>query len=276
MTTNHVPYGRAHITVPLLLVTGMAIGGPELDFEIGGLDKKVVRHTLDQKPYIPGSTLKGKLRGLAERMVISSQVEHDQHQSFSAIYASFYEKGPSGQHAHGDNEEEAKECPICRLFGTSGTKTSSPSHLLVYDASLTTESESDLNAMESVLNYTEWKSENTINRKTGVANPRQMERVPKDAVFEVQLVYRMGEEISLEFMEQDLKLLAEAMRFLEWDGIGGSVSRGYGRVKFKRDQLKVEVHLTKVHQGLEDKWKDMITRWLTFESVPLNAQIGGP
>jgi CRISPR-associated protein Csm3 len=76
---------------------------------------------------------------------------------------------------------------------------------------------------------TEIKFENTINRTTSVANPRQIERVIRGAKFKFDIIYEMT---SAEQAKKDFGLLAEGMKLLEYDAIGGHGSRGYGRIKF--------------------------------------------
>ena len=75
---------------------------------------------------------------------------------------------------------------------------------------------------------TEVKFENSISRATAVANPRQIERVVRGAVFPLQLIYEVEDE---EKMISDFKILKEGFELLEYDYLGGNGSRGYGRVK---------------------------------------------
>ena len=75
---------------------------------------------------------------------------------------------------------------------------------------------------------TEVKFENSIFRATAVANPRQIERVVRGAVFPLQLIYEVEDE---EKMISDFKILKEGFELLEYDYLGGNGSRGYGRVK---------------------------------------------
>ncbi len=73
------------------------------------------------------------------------------------------------------------------------------------------------------------KFENVINRATSVANPRQIERVPRGMTFDFQLVYNIEDESEL---AEDMEILAEGFRLLQLDYLGGHGSRGYGRVAF--------------------------------------------
>ena len=48
------------------LLTGLHIGAGDLEMRIGGVDNVVIRNPRNNEPYIPGSSLKGKIRSLLE------------------------------------------------------------------------------------------------------------------------------------------------------------------------------------------------------------------
>ena len=104
---------------------------------------------------------------------------------------------------------------VQRLFGAGG-KVSRAARLQFWDLFIT-----DLG---------EIKYENEIKRITAAANPRQIERVPAGMKFQFKLVYNMESE---EEAAEDMKVLAEGLRLLELDYLGGHGSRGYGRVKME-------------------------------------------
>ena len=79
---------------------------------------------------------------------------------------------------------------------------------------------------------TEVKFENSISRMTAVANPRQIERVVRGAQFPMQLIYEYTDKTDEETLLQDFRILKEGFKLLEYDYLGGSGSRGYGRIKF--------------------------------------------
>ena len=54
------------IEATLELVTGLHIGAGDSEMHIGGVDNTVIKHPHTQSPYIPGSSLKGKMRSLLE------------------------------------------------------------------------------------------------------------------------------------------------------------------------------------------------------------------
>jgi len=190
-------------------VTGLHIGGSKENVEIGGIDLPVIKRGIDKAPYIPGSSLKGKLRSLLQK-------------------------------AYGEAELSQTGSPICALFGATDGKNAhkgkngNPSRLIVRDSYLTEKSKDDLlNSEFTELPYVEVKFENTINRIKGTAeHPRQLERVPAGAQFYFQLVVDVFENDN----EKELiDLLKKGIEFLEDDYLGGSGSRGYGQVKFQVD-----------------------------------------
>ncbi len=190
-------------------VTGLRIGGSNNTIEIGGLDNPVIRNPLDDTPYIPGSSIKGKIRTLLEWEL--GKVSND-----------------GSVHKCQDNS-----CPICRIFGTTDESlTRLPSRALFRDAFLDKDSrrklEEDLRQKKGLL-YAEVKYENTINRLKGKAeHPRQMERIPPGIRFAFSISYRIFDELD----ENYLSHLLHGLWLLEQDALGGCGSRGYGKVKF--------------------------------------------
>ena len=175
----------------------MHIGGSTAFAAIGAIDSPVIRDALTNLPIIPGSSLKGKLRTLLAKQ---------------------YNIGIKSPDDDSEN--------ICRLFGTSKKNAIRASRILFSDMIMTNAEE--LRDMD-VQSLTEVKFENSINRQTAVANPRQIERVIRGAKFELDCIYEAENE---EEIIDDIKLLAEGMKLLEYDYIGGSGSRGYGKIKF--------------------------------------------
>jgi len=207
------------ITGQIVLKTGLHIGGSKDDIEIGGIDNPVIKHPLTQEPYIPGSSLKGKMRCLMEY---------------------FYNKVSSDGSPHNCAETN---CPVCRLFGTSKDGwQGGPTRLIVRDAFLNKTWGKEI--LDKGLSCIEEKVENAINRLEGKAvHPRTMERVPEGAKFDCEI----GLKIFDIDIEQDLlNDVIKAMRLLELDTLGGSGSRGYGKIEFK-DLIK--------HDGIEEKFE---------------------
>ena len=203
------------IKAKLVLQTGLHIGAGDSEMHIGGIDNSVIKHPLTQSPYIPGSSLKGKIRTLLEWR--SGAV-----QSAPLALKDVYK-----------NPEEVKN--ILRLFGISGdTKNSEQevaeigvSRLAFWDCALNEAWEKAIRDDNQLL--TEAKSENTIDRITSTAgNPRQTERVPAGAEFDFKLTLRQFEGDKPELLD----LVLKGLKLLELDSLGGSGSRGYGKVKF--------------------------------------------
>ena len=133
------------------------------------------------------------------------------------------------------NPEEVKN--ILRLFGISGdTKNSEQevaeigvSRLAFWDCALNSDWEKAIRDDNQLL--TEAKSENTIDRITSLTTGggvRQTERVPAGAEFDFKLMLRQFEGDKPELLE----LVLKGLKLLELDSLGGSGSRGYGKVKF--------------------------------------------
>jgi len=198
--------------------TGLRIGAERGELEIGGIDNPVVRNPLTGEPYIPGSSIKGKMRSLMEWAFNLVSAEADRRNS-----------------AH---QCDAVDCPVCRVFGSAANRQlpeRGPTRLVVRDAHLTPESRDALLKMsqERGLLFTEAKQEVFIPRLGGDANPRTTERVPAGAEFEFELIYKVydtgdGGRMDEEYFE---KVVKEALRLLELDALGGHTSRGYGKIK---------------------------------------------
>ncbi len=227
---------RAKVVIEgeLNVLTGLHVGSAAAEFQIGSVDSPVVRDPISNKPYIPGSSLKGKLRSLLEAA-----------------------EGLKAERSGGTNvkRHECKDrpralrCTVCRLFGSTGKKeegsegTNHPARLAVSDLLLTGESFAELRDIDTGLMYTEWKFENTLDRVTSAAMPRQIERVPAGSAFGFRLVYDDREDA--ERLDEDMRNLTRAMSLLEDDALGGHGSRGYGRVGFaaiRRSHRPVEMY----------------------------------
>lgn len=189
---------KIKINTTLELLTGLHIGGSGDNVEIGGIDNPVIKlATRDNQPYIPGSSLKGKMRCLLEQIAGSAKV--------------------------GGNDK------INNLFGFS--QTNQPSKLIVRDAMLTDTSAKRLRDCENLdMPYTEGKWENVIDRVKGTAeDPRQTERIPAGVSFDVEFVINVWGDDKAEDL---VNLLKKGINALENDYLGGSGSRGYGQIKF--------------------------------------------
>jgi CRISPR-associated protein Csm3 len=207
--------------------TGLHIGAGKGSLEIGGADNPVVKDAFGI-PYIPGSSIRGRLRSLLEQtsgLAVPSEL----------VYLS-KRKGQEVRIHQSDRPDDE----VCILFGRSAgrmekvvgdvveTATATPARLTFYDAPLLVDSITSQMRENLDDELTEVKSENAVDRITSQANPRTLERVPAGAKFSFRLVLDV-------LCPEDIPLLgrvAEAIRLLEDDALGGGGSRGNGRVKF--------------------------------------------
>lgn len=197
-------------------LTGLHIGGNSIGMAIGGADSVVVRNPLTNQPYIPGSSLRGKLRSLLERV------------------RGWEDQNPEGGFCLTQKGEalagRKADTLLGKLFGVAAENSTEPTRLIVRDAALTEASRRRLeSAPNTDMPMTEVKTEVWIDRITSAANPRQIERVPAGAEFTFELVLTLleGDDIGTY-----LNLVYEGLRLVEGDTLGGSGSRGYGQVKF--------------------------------------------
>jgi len=214
--------GRVFFTFDIEAVTGLHIGGSDVGIEIGGVDKTVIRDPLTNRPYIPGSSLRGKMRSLLEKYQ-----GKEQNQRIGQGYI------------HSCNRaEDYPNCDVCQVFGVPGERDfATPTRLLVRDVHMKDESARKLEESgRTDLPYTEVKTEVSIDRVTSAANPRQMERVPAGTAFgQAELVYSIysGDGCDKENDIERLRVVVEGLRLLEDDYLGGLGSRGSGKVRLK-------------------------------------------
>jgi len=205
--------GHACISGVITCKTGMRIGGSKDDIDVGGTDSPIIRDPLTGLPYIPGSSLKGKLRSYLEYK-----------------YGKVKQKGlPCGC----CNDD----CLVCKVFGPHLTNVSNrehdlgPTRIIVRDAHLSKESqERFLPLLQQGINYAELKRENIINRATGVAADlglRTGERTLASAKFDFTIHVRIFEG---DPEDRILSFIEEGLEGLRSEYLGGSGTRGYGWV----------------------------------------------
>lgn len=209
--------------------TGLHIGGSKTALDIGGIDINVIK-TSSGVPYIPGSSLKGKLRSLLAREYGSEQPKDDP---------------PNVKAIFGESPDGNSKGKITRLIVRDSFLNNAVNML---------NKEGDFSELE--LDYTEGKWENSIKRLSGTADsPRQIERVPAGAIFDFELVYNVFDDNR---KDEHLKEIKKAMRLLEDDYLGGSGSRGYGKIKF-----------VNLHEGEKTVEKYQINEKVTLNSFEL-------
>lgn len=231
--------GRVFLTFDIQAITSLHIGGSDTGIEIGGVDKTVVRDPLTNRPYIPGSSLKGKMRSLLEKyrgLKQNQRIGQGYIHSCGAEYR--------GEELRKKGKAEYEQCDVCQVFGVPSERGfSTPARLVVRDVHMDPDSAEKLEMSgRTDLPYTEIKTETSIDRVTSAANPRQMERVPAGTVFGgAELVYSIydGADCNPEKDIQRLKTLVEGLQLIEDDYLGGLGTRGSGKVKFTRIKLTV-------------------------------------
>lgn len=240
------------ISGKIVLLSGLHIGGSNAGIQIGGIDNPVIKNPINNMPYIPGSSLKGKIRFLLESyygLETEVYVENDKGEG------KFIKPGtPSKLDTKplGTPDWDGDINQIAVLFGTlpndSSDETMYPTRLIFRDSSIigafmgfeeeiTTDISKIIDRMST--RFVEGKFEVAISRVTGTAQPgalRQIERVPAGTVFDIQVILR-------QFMKEDHKpkeengfnhitVLKKGLKLLENDALGGYGSRGSGRIKF--------------------------------------------
>lgn len=208
------------ITGKIVVKTGLHIGAGNEKVEIGGMDNPIIRNPLTQEPYIPGSSIKGKMRSLLEWR-------------FDKVI------NPSGKPGEPCSCGKA-DCPICRVFGSankSGKGDSSenakgPTRIIVRDAVLTKEWAEKFNQGKPIV---EEKNENALNRITAQATPRPIERIVPGVEFDFEIAYRVIDtgdsgELDKKYFNS---VVLEGLKLLQEDFLGGGGSRGNGQIEFK-------------------------------------------
>ena len=214
--------GKFIITGKIKVLTGLHIGTSGDFSAIGAVDNIVIRDTVTNKPIIPGSSLKGKMRYLLSRAKYNSTLTMP------------------------NIKKESDD--IKRLFGASEPVVLS--RLQFCDMLLR---EKDYGRdVEFDLPYTEIKYENTIDRGTGIANPRQQERVPAGSEFDFRLIYNIENTENMEEeVKQDFENILLMFELVEDDYLGGHGTRGYGRVKFEDLKLIEKVYIKENEDDIE-------------------------
>lgn len=217
--------GKIFLQGTINALTGLHIGGNSETLDIGGIDNPIIRNPLNREPYIPGSSLRGKMRSLLDR--------HFNNPLFS--------RGSVRVHECQD-PEKYDACSVCQVFGVTPQKlkeATMPTRLIIRDTFLTSESREKLEESETDSLFTEAKWEVSIDRITSEANPRQNERVPAGATFgPLVLVYGLYtlDTNSPNQLQKELgyfDTVLKGMELLEDDYLGGSGSRGSGQIAFK-------------------------------------------
>ena len=240
MTMSNISFqSRIFISGNITTMTGLHIGGNSTEMSIGGADKIVIRDPLTNRPYIPGSSLRGKMRSLFEKMRGEMKIVIDDKITLQHVseLGAYLEQGIKSLTTGPCSNPKADSS---NLFGVAidqqknvAPKDIIPQRLVVRDAKLRNWKELE-RAKNTDMPMTEVKTEVSIDRITCKPNPRQIERVPAGAQFEFEFVLNLyGDDREDEYVN----MLFECMQLVQDDYLGGHGSRGYGRIKFQVDKL---------------------------------------
>lgn len=217
-------YAKIQITGILEIVTGMHIGGSSAFAAIGAVDAPIIKDTRTNLPMIPGSSLKGKMRTLLAKQY--------------------------NQQLAGKPDDDCEK--LTRLFGTSKKGHIKKSRIIISDMIMENDAVLRQQGLQSI---TEIKFENTINRLTAVANPRQIERAIRGSQFSLDLIYEVDKE---EEVVEDIATISKGMRLLQYDYLGGSGTRGYGKVKF--NDMNADVVVGDIQDDIMDQCNDELRK----------------
>lgn len=217
-------YTKIQITGKLEVKTGMHIGGSSAFSAIGAVDSPVVKDAMTRLPMIPGSSLKGKVRTLLAKAYNTEAA------------------------AKPDDDCER----LTRLFGSAKKDHLKKSRILISDMILSNEKHLRDSGLQSL---TEIKTENSIHRVSAVANPRQIERVVRGSSFGLDIIYELEQED--DFLE-DMETISQGLKLLQYDYLGGSGSRGYGKIAFH--DIEAVVVMGDVDEDLMGQCNEILNR----------------
>jgi CRISPR-associated protein Csm3 len=249
----------------LRILTGLHIGGSDDTMQIGGIDSAVIKREIFTntdgtinydgtgkkitEPYIPGSSLKGKVRSLLEHSfgLIAEQKIKLGDKAGKSIDSSFAKSL--------DGILQKKANLIITLFGESagsGDKSNTKITRAIFrDTFLTKESRKLY--LDDKIKLSEEKAENTINRVSVMANPRFMERVPSGVEFDFEVVLREFDEDKNLPLSKTIEL---GLLLLQNDALGGGGSRGNGKIEFEKFQ-NIENLKLKIKELMEEIEKSL-------------------
>ena len=222
-------HGKIFLKGTINAITGLHIGGNSGELDIGGIDNPIIRNAFNRQPYIPGSSLRGKMRGLLDRHFdkpLEKRVGRDVRVHECQTPADY------------------DKCPVCQVFGVAPQGAlrgkTMPTRVIVRDTFLTRESLDALDRADTDTDFTEIKTEVAIDRITSAATPRQQERVPAGTTFgPFQIIHSLytqndnGKSHPLQDELQFFDTILTGIELLEDDYLGGSGSRGSGQIAFE-------------------------------------------
>lgn len=241
------------ITGKITAKTGLHIGGNSAGMSIGSADATVVRNPITRQPYIPGSSLKGKMRSLLERVEGKFGL-------------------PQGKDIQYSPYRNLSDSDIPKIFGVTPEDLKNQrlpaqpvARLIVRDAALEKKSADKLfTSKDTDMPYTEVKTEVVIDRITSAATPRQLERVPAGAVFEMSMILNVFEgDNEKEFLNK----IFEGLILVQNDYLGGKGTRGSGEVKIEIEKVKKK---DKDDYEKNNSWQDYTEASIPEELKPIS------
>ncbi len=216
--------GRIFLDFDIKTLTGLHIGGAPGTLAIGNVDNPVIRNPFTNEPYVPGSSLRGKMRSQLEKLYGAEQ------NSSIGTNVSIHSAKTAAQY---------RTSVVSQVFGIPAADfLTEPTRLIVRDAFLTAATKERYGSIRTDLPYTEVKWEAAIDRVTSAATPRQQERVPAGAAFSGALTFTLYNDLAHDAELFDAVI--QGLRLVEEDYLGGQGARGSGQVKFENITLRVQ------------------------------------
>jgi|APTNR8051073442_1049403.scaffolds.fasta_scaffold01797_6 CRISPR-associated protein Csm3 len=250
---------KIRIEGTIIALTGLHIGGSNTGVGVGGADNVVIRNALNNEPYIPGSSLKGKMRSLLEKQ--DRKFKYDPKGGF-LTFAPFLnpDDGSLIPHVFGTTPE---------VMEKSKNANRPPSRLIVRDCVLTRESAKRLEKLKTTdLQYTEMKTEVAIDRITSKAVPRTIERVPAGSQFQMSMilnVFQLGDnETDADDEKKMIEDIFRALRLVQDDYLGGKGTRGSG---------EVAIHIKGLQYREKRHYETPDGAWENYKNVPIPKEL---
>lgn len=238
-------------------LTGLHIGGSNIGLNIGGIDNTVLREAISGQPYIPGSSLKGKMRSLLEKA------------------NGLFQKGNMGRDIKSvpytiPSANNVNAISVVKIFGTtpedwkkSGLPDEPVTRLIVRDCKLSKKSSKEIGNLKTTdMPFTELKTEVVIDRITSAAMPRQYERVPAGAVFNMELILNIHHD---DDEQAFLSKIFESLLLLQNDYLGGKGTRGSGAVSINIRAVE--------EKTMEEYAKASMGKWATVENIEIPEEL---
>ena len=239
--------------------TGLHIGGSLETIEIGGSDNPIIRDTVSNLPFIPGSSIKGKLRSLLElsdKDSSQSVIDNKGKVSTKGIAAEFFGVANNNESSKDNNDNES-------------SKDKFHNKLIVRDAFPTEDTIKMWDKHSDIIDGAELKYENSLNRITSKATPRNIERVPVNSKFKLEIVLSIYDETYTTKSDyESLNPLFKSMKLLQDDYLGGSGTRGFGKIEFENITIKERgLEYYTENNDTENNEKDAIVEDMTLDDA---------